>query len=63
MGPRGLPPWMSHEPMFQISAQSIEEIQSYWSTSAGYRIWVLMVVKEIIPKMFPNVLNQFFSDS
>ena len=23
------PPWMSHEPMFQILAQSIEEIQSY----------------------------------
>ena len=46
MGPRGFPPYMYHEPMFQISAQSVEEIQSYWSASAGYRIWVLMVVRE-----------------
>ena len=46
MGPRGFPPCMSRESMFQISSQSIEEIQSYWSTSVGYRIWVLMVVKE-----------------
>ena len=45
MGPIGFPPCMSHEPMFQISAQSIEEIQSYWSAGAGYRIWVLMVVR------------------
>jgi hypothetical protein len=46
MGQRGFPPWMSHETMFQISYQSVEEIQSYWSASAGYRIWVLMVVRE-----------------
>ena len=31
--------------MFQISTQSVEVIQSYWSASAGYRIWVLMVVR------------------
>ena len=46
MGPKGLPYWMDHEPMFQISAQSVEEIQIYWYTNAGYRIWVLMVVRE-----------------
>ena len=46
MGPRGLPPCMYHESMFQISAQYVEAIQSYWSTSAGYRIWLLMVVME-----------------
>ena len=46
MGLKGFPPWISHESMFQISTQSIEEIQSYWSASAGFRIWVLMVVKE-----------------
>ena len=44
MGPRGVPPWMFHEHMFQILAQSVEEIQSYWSANVGYRIWVLMVV-------------------
>jgi hypothetical protein len=42
----GLPPCMYHEPMFQISSQSVEAIESYWSASAGYRIWVLMVVRE-----------------
>ena len=36
MEPRGIPPWMSPESMFQIVAQSIEEIQSYWFASAGY---------------------------
>ena len=36
---------MFHELMFQISAQSIESIQSYWSASVGYWIWVLMVVR------------------
>ena len=46
MGLIGLYPFMSQEPMFQISAQYIEEIQSYWSASVGYRIWVLMVVRE-----------------
>ena len=44
--PRGFHLWMSHELMFQTASQSIEAIQSYWSTSAGYRIWVLMVVRE-----------------
>ena len=46
MGPMGFPPNMFHELMFQISAQSIEEIQSNWSSSARYQIWVLMVVTE-----------------
>ena len=46
MGPSGLPPWISHESMFQISTEFVEEIKSYWSASAGYRIWVLMVVRE-----------------
>ena len=35
MGTVGLPPWMYHELMFQISAQSVEEIQSYWSSKLG----------------------------
>ena len=46
MGPRGFPPWISHEPMFQITTQYVVAIQIYWSASAGYRIWVLMVVRE-----------------
>ena len=46
MGPREFPPWMYHEPMFQILAQSVEKIQRYWFASAGYRNWVLMVVRE-----------------
>ena len=46
MGPRLFPSWMSHDPIFQISTQSIEEIESYWSASVGYQIWVLMVVRE-----------------
>ena len=46
MGPMEFPPWMSHEPMFEILSQYVETIQSYWSTSAGYQIWVLMVVRE-----------------
>ena len=43
---RGLPPCISHEPMFQILAQSVKVIQSYWSANTGYRIGVLMVVRE-----------------
>ena len=46
MGPRAFLPWMSHESLFQILAQSIDEIQIYWFASAGYRIWLLMVVRE-----------------
>ena len=46
MGQRVFPPCMSHDPMFQILAQSVEAIQSYWSASARYRICVLMVVRE-----------------
>ena len=45
MGPR-ISPRISHEHIFQILAQSIEAIQSYWSANVGYRIWVLMVVRE-----------------
>ena len=36
MGPRVFPPKMSHEPMFQTSSQSVEEIQGYRSASGGY---------------------------
>ena len=46
MRQKGFPTWMYHEPMFQISAQYIEEIQIYWSSNIGYQIWVLMVVRE-----------------
>ena len=46
MGPRGFPHWISHEIMFQTSAQSVKAIQSYWSANVGYRIWVLMLVSE-----------------
>ena len=46
MGLVGFPPWISHEPMFKISAQFVEAIQSYWFASVGYQIWVLMVVRE-----------------
>ena len=46
MGPRGFPLWLYHETMFQISSQSIEEIQSYWSASTGYQNYLLMVVRE-----------------
>lgn len=46
MGQIGIMPWMSHDPMFKILAQSIEAIQSYWSITVGYRNWVLMVVRE-----------------
>ena len=52
MGPWSFPPWMSHEPMFQTSGQSVEAIQSYWFASAGYRNWVLMVVRENDLKCF-----------
>ena len=31
--------------MFQITAQSVEEIQSYWYASTGYHNGVLMVVR------------------
>ena len=44
MGPKRFHPWMSHAPNFQTSSQSVEAIQIYWSASAGYQIWVLMVV-------------------
>ena len=52
MGPWGFLPWMSHEPMFQTSDQSVREIQSYWSPSAGYWIWVLMEVRKNDLKCF-----------
>ena len=46
MGPKGFRPWISHEIDFQTLAQSIEAIQSYWSASARYQNWVLMVGRE-----------------
>ena len=74
MEPRAFPPWMSLDPMFQISAQSVEAIQSYWSASAGYRNWVLIVVRAndlkcslmfwinyMVNLEFP--LNKLFGDS
>ena len=38
MGPQGFPPLMPHEPIFQILAQSIEEIKSYWSCKQGFKL-------------------------
>jgi hypothetical protein len=46
MIPSRFPSWMSHETIFQIPTQSVEAIQSYWSAIAGYRNWVLMMVRE-----------------
>ena len=43
MGPRGFPPNVSQDIMFQTSAQSDKEIQSYPSTNAGYRNGALIV--------------------
>ena len=43
MGPRGFPPDVSQEIMFQTSAQSDKAIQSYPSANEGYRSWVLIV--------------------
>ena len=45
MGPRGFPPSVSHEIMFQTLAQSDKEIQSYSSVIAGYRNGALIVVR------------------
>ena len=44
MGQRGFHPNMSHELIFQISAQSNKEIQSYSSANAGYQNGVLIMV-------------------
>ena len=52
MGQSVCPHLMSHEPMFQISAQSIETIQSYWPAKLGYQIWALMVVRESDLELF-----------
>ena len=46
MGPKGFPPSVSHEIMFQTSTQSDKEIQSYSSAKAGYRNGVLIVARE-----------------
>ena len=35
MRPKSFPPLASKEPMFNISTQFDEAIQSYWSPSAG----------------------------
>ena len=52
MGLMGFPPWTSDVPIFQISTQSVEAIQSYWSSSARYQSWVLMAVRENDLKCF-----------
>ena len=38
MGAKGFPPLMSHEPIFQIQAQSVEEIRSYWSAKQDFKL-------------------------
>ena len=45
MGPSGFPPNMSHELMFQTSAQSDKEIQSYQSANEGYQNGVLIMAR------------------
>ena len=45
MGPRGFPPNVSQELMFQTSAQSYKEIQSYPSANEGFRNGVLIVAR------------------
>ena len=45
MGPRGFPPNMSHDLMFQTSAKFDKEIQSYSSTSTGYRNGALIMAR------------------
>ena len=45
MGPRGFPPNMYHELMFQISAQSDKAIQNYSSAIAGYQNGALIVAR------------------
>ena len=52
----GLPSFISHEPMVQISAQSVEAIVIYWFFNARYQIWVLMVVRENDLECFLKVL-------
>ena len=42
MGPRGFPPNMSQEIIFQTNSQSDKEIQSYQSANEGYRNGVLV---------------------
>ena len=45
MGPRVFPPNMSHELMFQTSAQSDEAIQSYPYVNGGYQNGALIVTR------------------
>ena len=45
MGPRGLPPNVSHDIIFQTSSQSDKEIQSYPSANEGYRNEALIVAR------------------
>ena len=45
MGPRGFPPSLSQDILFQTSAQSDKAIQSYPSANEGYRNGVLIVVR------------------
>jgi hypothetical protein len=49
MGPKGFPPNLSQEIIFQTSAQSDKEIQSYPSDNEGCRNGVL-----IVAIMFPK---------
>ena len=44
MGPRGFPPNVSQEIIFQTLAQSDKEIQSYPSANEGFRNGVLIVI-------------------
>ena len=45
MGPRGLPPNVSQDIIFQTLAQSDKEIQSYPSANEGCRNGVLIVAR------------------
>ena len=45
MGPRGFPPDVSHDIIFQTLAQSDKEIQIYPFANAGYRNGALVVAR------------------
>ena len=62
MGPREFPPNVSQELMFQTSAQSDMEIQSYPSTNEGCRNGVLIVVGLNVLYCFLRVMNHLFGD-
>ena len=54
MGPKGFPPNVSQELMFQTSAQSDKAIQSYPSANEGCRNGVLIVAGLNFLIMFPK---------